>query len=83
MHSAFEGNAFPCVPALHSRSLTRRLRMNPVECSAGELFCPQLDTRFLVEYVRRDYAMLARIVRVNRHLKEIHFIALTFSLSCC
>ena len=43
--------------------------MNPVECSAGELFCPQPDTRFLVEYVRRDYAMLTRTARVNRHLK--------------
>ena len=45
--------------------------MNPGECSAGELFCPQLDTRFLVEYVRRDYAMLTRTAQVNRHLKEI------------
>ena len=44
--------------------------MNPVECSAGELFCPQPDTRFLVEYVRRDYAMLTRTARVNRHLKH-------------
>ena len=43
--------------------------MNRVECSAGELFCPQPDTRFLVEYVRRDYAMLTRTARVNRHLK--------------
>ena len=48
----------------------RRRRMNPVECSAGELFCPQPDTRFLVEYVRRDYAMLARTERVNRHLND-------------
>ena len=44
--------------------------MNPVKCSAGELFCPQPDTRFLVEYVRRDYAMLTRTARVNRHLKS-------------
>ena len=44
--------------------------MNLVECSAGDLFCPQPDMRFLVEYVRRDYAMLTRTARVNRHLKD-------------
>ena len=70
---ALNGTAHPaaqcCVPALHSRSLTRRQRIKSVECSAGELLCPQPDTRFLVEYVRRDYAMLTRTARVNRHLK--------------
>ena len=49
--------------------------MNPVECSAGELFCPQPDTRFLVEYVRRDYAMVARTERVNRHLNSMQKIS--------